>query len=599
MAAEVINDVSASRWRKAREYVVASALLAIHLALLIHCSVSKSICYDEGAHLSSGLAYLRYGEFGIYNLSPPAMRMIGALPVYLFENIEIPPAKPMISAPPGSRAWAYYDEFQLANRDQLHRLVVIARLAVIPISAIGAILIWRTARALYGPSAGLVSLALWTFSPTVIAYGSTFGTDMPLAVGALAAVLAWIAFFDRATPARCLLAGMMTAAVCLVKFSGVLLLPLVLLLAVLVPRATTAWKPRLYTGAAGFALAMILVYVALCASFGFKLFGEPLGRFQLQSSLMQRLQTVLPAAVPVPFPRYLVEGFDAQKSETESVYYNILFGEGYFGSDWRYFPLHVFCKSTVGGMALAALVAVSFWRRRPGRVELCIFALAVLFVAGMVVLTQINIGATRYLLPAYPPLMILGGRVMAPGMWGRASRVMGGLALISLGAGAVESVLAAPRYHSFYNTAARDLRFDVPESDWGQSILELKIWLDEHPDVAKQGVAVLSSAPTFVEAYGLTPLQSDAAPAFVAISTHYMNGLPRKHRGVFVRIRNWKQLQSQKPIADFGGMMIFRGDAIAPPGEPLVIVVNSWIEAMADPTLPRMHNFADRALKGP
>lgn len=581
-----------------REALAVALLVVTHLGLLVHCCLNKSICYDEGAHLSAGIAYLRYGEFGIYNLSPPTARMLGALPVYLLEPMEIPPAKPMIGAPPGSRAWAYYDLFQEQNLDRLHRMVVLARLFSLPVSLLGAILIWWTSRGLFGRAAGLLSLALWSLSPSALAYGSTFGTDMPMAVTALAATLAWIRFFKNPVSSRCLIAAALTAAACLVKYSGVLLFPLILLLAALVPSAIPGWRPRIRAAAVGLSISVMITYVALCASFGFRLFGEPLGKFVLQSSLMQRIQAILPEQTPLPFPRYLVEGFDMQKWEAESVYANVLFGEGYFGSDWRYFPLHAFCKATLGGVLIGVLVTVSFTMRRPNRIELGLIALAVLFAGGMVVLTQINMGATRYLLPAYPPLMILAGRMMSAGLWGRAGRLIGMVVFVALGAAAMESVLATPRYHSFYNIATRNLRFDVPESDWGQSLLDLKRWLNAHPDVVAQGVAVLPAAPTFVEAYGLTPLKPEASPGFVAVSLHYIKGIPGKHRGEFVRIRRWKELQTETPVADFGGMILFRRDSIAPNDEPVVVLVNSWIDAMADPTLPPMRNFQERMLKG-
>jgi hypothetical protein len=87
-----------------REAAAVAGLLVVHLGLLASCAVNKSVCYDEGPHLAAGLAYLRYGEFSIYNLSPPPLRMLAAVPVYLLAEPNIPLARPVLSvSPPPAR----------------------------------------------------------------------------------------------------------------------------------------------------------------------------------------------------------------------------------------------------------------------------------------------------------------------------------------------------------------------------------------------------------------------------------------------------------------------------------------------------------------
>ena len=44
-------------------------------------AIGDSVTVDEFAHLPAGLYYLETGHFDVYNLSPPLLRELAALPV--------------------------------------------------------------------------------------------------------------------------------------------------------------------------------------------------------------------------------------------------------------------------------------------------------------------------------------------------------------------------------------------------------------------------------------------------------------------------------------------------------------------------------------
>ncbi|HRK32771.1 MAG TPA: hypothetical protein PLD59_17045, partial [Tepidisphaeraceae bacterium] len=272
----------------------------------------------------------------------------------------------------------------------------------------------------------------------------------------------------------------------------------------------------------------------------------------------------------------------------------------YFGSDWRYFPLHVFCKATIGELALASVGVLSLLWRGPSRLEWCWASAGAILVGGMLLLTDINIGGPRYLLYAYPIAFVLlgrtsGGCASVAGM--RVARSFFALAAIT---SAVESVVSAPRYHSFYNIAARGLQFDVPESDWGQDLVALREWLAEQPIGVRDRIAVMTSAPTWAEAYDLRALElrNVARTRYVAVGRQFLTGLPRRHRGEYCMLRNWRALQLQPAIADLGGMLIFESHQLQPLQGPAVLIVESWEQALADPLLPTMRNLDQRKQQG-
>src|SRR5690242_7860739 len=111
-------------WGKSRGVQVAfGALLAAHIFLFSYCAVRKSVCADEGGHIAAGLVYLRYGEFSVYDLSPPLMRMWDALPAMACHPI-IDDAKGLRVETANARPWVYFERFRQENLHLLHDYVL-------------------------------------------------------------------------------------------------------------------------------------------------------------------------------------------------------------------------------------------------------------------------------------------------------------------------------------------------------------------------------------------------------------------------------------------------------------------------------------------
>jgi hypothetical protein len=67
------------RPRAARRAVV--ALLTIHAALLMYSAYVHSPTLNEPGHLVAGLSIWEFGRFDVYNVNPPLVKMVAALPV--------------------------------------------------------------------------------------------------------------------------------------------------------------------------------------------------------------------------------------------------------------------------------------------------------------------------------------------------------------------------------------------------------------------------------------------------------------------------------------------------------------------------------------
>jgi hypothetical protein len=454
------------------------------------------------------------------------------------------------------------------------------------LSLAAAAVVFAWARRLYGNLAGLIACAAWSFSSTVLAHGSTLGTDLPITVAMLLSVAAWTWFAQSGSLRAALAAALVIALAHTVKFTALLLWPILLGISLAL---IVAGKARWRTCLTGGIVAVLITFVVFNAVYGFGLMFDRLDLFDFDSRSMQAVQRILPGGLPLPFHRDMVQGFDAQKWEAEGVYVTPLFGAAHFGGDWRYYPWLILTKTSGGGLIFIMLGLVSFLWRRPTLDELPLLVLALGVALGMTLAARINIGI-RYLLPLYPAAIILLARSTLP-------RTKA-LVLIAACAIAAETFISAPRFHSFCNLVARPWRVHVPDQDWGQSLIELRDWMRSNQ---QPRIGLLYFGSVDPAAYGIeyqdptTTLTSQ----YVAIARPYLDGLPVRGPGGFVFVRPWRRLRDARPVANLGGMLIYRsGDVADPASRPWVVRIGDWQQAMREPQLLPLRNFNQRQSLG-
>ena len=197
-------------------------LLLVHGVLLAYGAYVHSPGADETGHLVAGLSHWQFGRFELYRVNPPLVRMVAAVPV-LAAGAETdwdgyhdaPGARPVFDL--GRR-------FADINGPRSFWLFTIARWACIPFSLLGGAVCYLWARDLYDVSSGLMALALWCFSPNMIAHGQMMTPDMgATSLGLLAAYLFWRWLRNPEWPLA-LAAGISLGVALLTKFT-LLILP--------------------------------------------------------------------------------------------------------------------------------------------------------------------------------------------------------------------------------------------------------------------------------------------------------------------------------------------------------------------------------------
>lgn len=199
--------------------------------------------------------------------------------------------------------------------------------------------------------------------------------------------------------------------------------------------------------------------------------------------------------VPVPLPANYLSGIDMQKKELEErMIVSQLRGVVRRGGWWYYYLYALLVKEPLGTLAVFALATVVPWllHRPPTDVrnELVLILPVLGFLAALSTQTGFTCHA-RYALPVLPFAFILVGRLIPAAV---DCRPLAGVLLACVLATVASSLRICPHSLSYFNEAAGG-----PENghthlldsniDWGQDLLYLRRWLDQHPEARPLGLA--------------------------------------------------------------------------------------------------------------
>jgi hypothetical protein len=413
--------------------------------------------------------------------------------------------------PPDDPAWRLRRTHEFGRRllfrwNDGHRLLVASRSAIVALGALLGLAVYAAARRRWGPAAGLAALVLCAFNPDLRAHSRLVTTDLGAALFIFVAVLAWERLAERATAARLLAAGAATGAAFAAKFSALVLVPVlgVLALLVVLPRAPARFFPggldprlggprgarvrRLAIGLPAMAVVAVLV---VWSAYGFEgdfspdpavSSGFDWTRLEPEPGLVRGAVRVARAASLLPDP-YLY-GFLRfyRHSEARPAF---LLGRRSDTGFPHFFLVSFAVKTPLGLIALLALAAALALRPLPGLARAGPFVWVPVAVYAALTLTRgINIGH-RHLLPLYPFLFVLAARCFAWARlrWRDGARVPSA-AVGALAAWAVASALLVhPHDLAYFNEAAggprNGYRLLVDSSlDWGQDLIRAREWAE-------------------------------------------------------------------------------------------------------------------------
>ena len=345
---------SPARTLRARAAVAVGvvALLAIHVSLAVQSLVRENPTIDEVIHLPAGITYWQTGTFKLYHHNPPLVKLLAACPVV---RSKIVTASLYTQAYwdgdyPNKTAFAH--DFAQLNAAAYFELFTRARLVMPLFSVIGALVVFAWSSKLYGAGGGLLSLALWTFCPNILAHARLITTDVGAAsLGVLATFTFWL-YRKKPTWLRTVLPGVFLGVAQLTKFSLLLLYgiwPLLWLIREVSLGWTGHWR-RVGRGLAQGLLMVVLSIVVIDTGYGFEGVGRPIGYMPFVSGTLtrprdhpifsqprprdplarireyrqNRFHGTFLARLPSPLPYHYLLGFDAQKLEADGIWNRFL-----------------------------------------------------------------------------------------------------------------------------------------------------------------------------------------------------------------------------------------------------------------------------------
>lgn len=531
-------------------------MLAVHAALLAWGAYQHSPTMDEPTYLAAGISHLTLCRFELGRVSPPLLRMVAAAPVLLAEPKTDWTAYTDF---PGSRAdWQVARDFLEANGSRSFWLFRVARWACIPFSLLGGYVCFRWAVELYGAPAGLVASALWCFSPNILGHGQLMSPDVGgAAIGVLACYLFW-RWLGKPGWGAATGAGVGLGLAELTRTTWLILYPTWILVWLI-----WQWRARReqqqVAGARAayqFAFCMLLSLYVLNLGYLFEGSFQKLGKFRFVSETLagpgsgvgapgNRLADTWLGELPVPLPRNYVLGIDIQKSDFERRWWSYLGGEHRYGGWWYYYLYGLAVKVPLGTLLLVMLAALRrlgknrvAWRWRDDLVLI----LPAVFVFVLVSSQTSFSHHVRYAFLALPFLFVWSGRVGSAfrrESWKTAAVVTAAL-LWTISS----SLTVYPHSLAYFNELVGGPQHGHQHLinsniDWGQDLLYLRRWLDEHPRVGRLRLAYYGPVdPDFAGIdFTLPPrfsrLQhpgSEAAihlePGWYAVSVTFLRGRP-------------------------------------------------------------------------
>lgn len=449
-------------------------LLGQMAVAMVTTAVQQTPTIDEPVYVATAADYLHAHRLRHNAEHPPLGKLVIA--------VGVAAADPHVDA-------AFTGDQGAAGRRLLYgsgndpgRLMLWARLPVVVLTLLSGLVVFAFARDLAGPAAGAVALALYAFSPDVIAHGALATLDVPMAGFLLTSV--WLLWRARERPRRCLpLAGAALGAAVATKMSALPAVPVLLALAVL-----ALWPARRWRALAG---AGVVAGAAVAVVWGAYLAVDPRLRWDPGAAHVPVVHGLRGLLVDLlPFPPAYRDGMRMQLGLENQPWQGFLFGHLYTGSRWYYLPAALLVKTPLGLLALwaAGAVALLTVRRLRPAAPYVLLPSGVLLAAAM---TGARDFGTRYVvfLPLF--LAVAGGCVVtlrtgprgrAPGRGRLGAGAPAGWAVGATGLlvawVAVSSLRTFPYYlpyanEAFGGPARTHVWLHDSNVDWGQDLRRL------------------------------------------------------------------------------------------------------------------------------
>ncbi len=526
------NRRGVDRWAP----VLVAVLLSCFAVQAISSMRQKSVTIDEMMYVAAGYYHLKTGDFTFNMTNTPLMKVISAVPL-LALNPDLPPMEKAPRELSITDQWRYARAFMYDNRVDADKLLFAARLPTVALAIVLGLYLYIWGSRMFGSPAGVLALALFSFSPNILAHARLATHDVGLAAFMFIACYYFWRYLSAPSARHLLLCGVATGSAILVKTTAIFLAPVFIvfgLYCIAGRGGLGTWErlpfvsrvpadnPRARQAVSGvWALIAIgaVALVTLNAGYLFQGSGTSIASYpghegSADDSGLKQFVRSVPLPVPMPFTQVFLEQ-RALTATNANVYFA---GELHRHGKWYLTAVAVLLKTPLALFVLL-IAALAFAFRASPLLHAEWLALAaigvVLFVFSFVVAQAPSV---RYVLPMYPFMHLLVGRLAVPAVMNRRIARFGIPALLLWYLGASGSI--HQHYLAYFNESiggpSNGYRYLANSNlDWGQDLKTLKRYLDDR-GVDRVNLGYFGSADasyygiayTYLPSVGLDPGES-------------------------------------------------------------------------------------------
>lgn len=487
--------------------------VSLFLIFALQCAwfiATQSLTFDEPVHIAAGLDAWRHQRFEVSNDHPPLAHLLCSLPLLNPKwQVEVQPLPdgfriPRISPDPVALAWR-------------------ARAMDVLLGLLLALLVWREAATHFSIAAANCALALFAFTPSLIAHFSLATTDGAAALLIFATAIQVRRWRLNPCWRATALTGVVLGLVLLAKLSTLPMFAVAVALLLFSSREHISVRPWRWNWPRSLTAVLIGLFVFWAGYFfhvsrltirdGVLTVSHPHWETQLVKPTRSRLNF----SMPVPAGEY-VAGFRDLVFRNAHGQRAFFLGQLSLKGGWKsYYPVALLLKwPLLLWIAALAGIAVCFSRRMQLQRGFWIMFLFPTVYFAIAISSRFNIGE-RHILPLYPFALLL---VAAAADWLTQRRWGVAFACVLLVLNAADCLRYAPAYLSYMNvfvTPATSYRLLSDSNlDWGQGLLAVRKYQEQHP-TEQLSLAYFGSVDPGVYGIQATPLAEDDRPSGTVI----------------------------------------------------------------------------------
>ena len=514
--------------RRARFWAAVLLLASAGSALVFDHTRLDSPTMDEPFHTLAAAEYAIAGTYYANLEHPPFVKLLSGFAIRAAGG-----RAPKMDVPFSMASAEQPRPFSFSSPLRPETLFAVARAPVTALFFFLVVVTGWAVRSWAGDLAGILAAALLAFEPNLLAHAGVVHTDLAAALGFFGTLVLAAHALERRSLGLWAATGAALGASLAAKFSCVLLVPMVALLALtglFRERRAAArerrrpdlleWSGLLLAGATSLAVLLGSYAIAMRhmsgaeAAKAVRLF---LVSRQAPEATIDRIIAISRISKEAGHYAAGLAGIAVQNRTGGGV--NFLDGKLSVDGFWEYFFVAFAVKSTLATLAVLG-IACAVGALRRVRPDLILFTLvlppAYLFLTGMA--TSYNIGI-RHMLPVYPLLLSAAVLVLFRSLSARAATA---ILAVAASVQLVETLRVHPHELSFFNAAAGGPAngaawLNDSNLDWGQDLERLARRLEARGEEGRATIAYFGG--------GDVPYYAPKATVFVPSKTPFNPGL--------------------------------------------------------------------------